>query len=112
MAIRRGLSEERGTLHAAECSLGRRVRKVAPLVSTRISPESVNLGGKNNNEKEGCRDNGVDDGGVQTTLLFTGWGRGLSSKVEGPSSPLSTLRALEEVLWGRGLSVSLLIFYF
>lgn len=48
--------EEWGTLHAAECSPGRRVREVAPLVSTRISPESVNLGGKNNNEKEGCRD--------------------------------------------------------
>lgn len=70
MAIRRGLSEEWGTLHAAECSLGRRVREVAPLVSTRISPESVNLGGKNNIEKEGCRADGVDDGGVQTILCY------------------------------------------
>lgn len=56
MAIRRGLSEEWGPLLAAECSPGRRVREVAPLVSTRISPERVNLGGKNNKEKEGRRE--------------------------------------------------------
>lgn len=80
MAIRGGLSEEWGTVHATECSPGWRVREAFPLVSTRISPESVNLGGKpNNNEKEGCSHDGADVGSVQTRLCYLPVrGRGLS----------------------------------
>lgn len=49
MAIRRGLGKEWGMFHGTECSLGLQVREVAPLVSTRISPEGLKLGGKSNN---------------------------------------------------------------
>lgn len=46
MAIRRGLGKESGIFRGTQCSLGLKAREVAPLVSTWISLESINLGGK------------------------------------------------------------------